>query len=155
MAALEDRRQRYVPHNIPAVERAAAQEDDACASAYMVSSGMLSNTSRTRKLGEHRPTGVYLANDARAAQTGLVSSRAAATQKITPRASRQHFVDPPSPPTHSTRCCSGRLRLCFHVPSATGPPSSKAGRRALPAGPCTITVYPLFAATRRSRIGQL
>ncbi|XPS73201.1 hypothetical protein M3J09_005352 [Ascochyta lentis] len=75
-------------------------------------------------------------------------------KKITPRASRQHLIDLSSPPTHSNRCCSG----CSRDDSLmVGNWASK-----LESGTPCLTRWavhdhslPLFAATRRSRIGQL
>lgn len=79
--------------------------------------------------------------DASANKTGLALSRASPDQKITPRASRQHLIDPPSPPTHGIRCCSGCQLSLLAYCSQLSIEGLKAGRRALPAGPCTTTLF--------------
>lgn len=103
----------------------------------------------------HRPMVFLRPGYASTSENGLASSRAYVNQKITPRASRQHLLEPPSPPTHGSRCCPccqlSLLTYCSQL-SFRG---SESGTPCLTRWAVHDHSFPLFAATRRSRIGQL
>ena len=80
------------------------------------------------------------ASDAKADRSSLVDHVLLRAKKITPRASRQRLNDPSSPPSHSARYSPD---VCGRIPSygwQLGLGILRAGRWALPAGPCTTIV---------------